>query len=349
MPRNPNLVAVLVSDHAPLFETSVPLSVFGVDRQDTGGPSYSVVAVTADEQPLSTTGNLRLAGLQPLHTTRRAGVVVVPSWRDPTKAPPSQLLDELRSAHRDGAIIMGLCLGAFVLAAAGLLDGHRTATHWHWATLLQEMYPDVQVDATALYVDSGQVITSAGTAAGLDACLHLVRRQHGAAAANAVARRMVVAPHRAGGQAQFVNAVADNPPGFELADEMTINGLLAWIGDHLQEQITVADMARRLHISRRTLDRNFRAVTGSSPLQWLLYQRVQAAQQLLETTDLPIDAVATATGFNTGLSLRAHFKRTLGIAPQHYRQTFGQMPSSVRPGVTQPRAQASTSAAPDAA
>lgn len=329
MPRNPNLVAVLVSDRAPLFETSVPLSVFGVDRSDTGAPSYTVVAVTADEQAVTTTGNIQLAGLRPLRSARRAGIIVVPSWRDPADPPPPQLLDELHRAHRDGAIIMGLCLGAFVLAAAGLLDHRRASTHWHWASLLQQMHPHVQVDATALYVDEGQIITSAGTAAGLDACLHLVRREHGAAAATALARRMVVAPHRAGGQAQFVNAIENNQPSTGVVEDTTISGLLSWISNHLQEQLTVQEMAQRLNVSRRTLDRKFRSVTGTSPLQWVLHQRVQASQQLLETTNLSVDAIAAAVGFNTSLSLRTHFKRTIGVAPQHYRQTFGQPPQTV--------------------
>ncbi len=316
------MVAVVVSDGAPLFETSVPLSVFGVDRSDTGGPRYQVVAVTADSGAIQTTGGLQLSGLQPLKAARRAGIVIVPSWRDLEDPPPPPLLEELRLAYREGATVVGLCLGAFVLAAAGLLDHRRATTHWHWALLFAQLYPLVELDAAALYVDEGQIITSAGTAAGLDACLHLLRREHGAAAAAAVARRMVAAPHRAGGQAQFAPTIEIGSRGSSGDGE--IGELLYWMTGHLGQQISVAAMARRLNTSRRTFDRAFRGATGASPLQWLLRERVMAAQQLLETSDLSVEAIAFAVGFGGVLSLRTHFKRLVGVTPQGYRQAFGQ-------------------------
>ena len=315
--RRADTVAVVVSDGSPLFETAVPLSVFGVDRIDTGGPDYSVLAVAAEPGSVSTTGGLALGALQPLAAMDRAGVVVVPSWRDPREEPPAPLLEALRRAHDDGAIILGLCLGAFVVAATGLLDDRRATTHWRWAELFRDRFPRVDLDPAVLYVDEGQLITSAGTAAGIDACLHLVRRERGATAAAAVARRMVVPPHRSGGQAQFIDAMeVGHAAGGPMSE------LLAWGVAHLGEDITVDQMARKVHMSRRTFDRQFRALVGSSPLQWLLHQRIVAAQQLLESTRLPVDAVAQKVGFATAISLRPHFHRLVGVSPQRYRQAF---------------------------
>ena len=318
MARNPSIVAVVVTDGAPLFETSVPLSVFGIDRSDTGGPAYTVIPIAADRRNATTTAGVVLGRLRPLSAMDEAGMVIVPTWRHPAEPAPPRLLDALRRAHQDGAIVVGLCLGAFVLAAAGLLDGRRATTHWRWTGLFQEKFPQVRLDPSVLYVDEGKVITSAGTAAGLDACLHLLRRERGAREAAAVARRMVVSPHRAGGQAQFIDSM-----GLGRATEGPMGELLAWAIRHLDKQITVEQMARRLNTSRRSFDRQFRAVAGVSPLQWLLHQRVLAAQQLLETTDLGIDAVAHKVGFATAVSLRPHFRRTVGVSPQQYRQAFG--------------------------
>jgi transcriptional regulator GlxA family with amidase domain len=317
MSRNPNVVAVVVADGAPIFETAVPLSVFGVDRSDTGVPPYTVVPVSADDREAVSTGGIALGRLRRLEEADQAGIVIVPTWRDPRQPPPERLLHALRACHDDGAIVVGLCLGAFVLAAAGLLDGRRATTHWVWAGLFSERFPRVRFDPTVLYVDEGRVITSAGSAAGLDACLHLVRRENGARAAAAIARRMVVPPHRAGGQAQFIDSmelghVAAGPLG----------ELLAWMVAHLDQDIAVEQLAARLNVSRRTLDRQFRAVTGTSPLRWLLHQRVIAAQQLLETTDLSIDEVARKAGFAGAVSMRPHFHRTVGISPLQYRQAF---------------------------
>jgi transcriptional regulator GlxA family with amidase domain len=259
-----------------------------------------------------------LGQLQPLDAAGAAGVIIVPAWRAPFEPPPQRLLQVLRDAYEDGAIVAGLCIGAFVLAAAGLLDGRRATTHWLWAPLFRERFPAVEFDPAVLYVDEGRLITSAGTAAGLDACLHLVRRERGARAAAAVARRMVVAPHRAGGQAQFVDSmeISQNTEG-------PMGELMAWAVAHLNEEITVARLAARLNVSRRTFDRQFRGVTGESPLRWLVHQRIIAAQQLLETTRLTIDAVARNVGFASAISMRPHFRNQVGVSPQQYRQAFG--------------------------
>jgi transcriptional regulator GlxA family with amidase domain len=318
MRPNPYLVAVVVADQAPIFETAVPLSVFGVDRSHAGAPAYSVMPVSADGRDAISTGGIALGRLRPLEEAAEAGIVIVPTWRDPQDPPPERLLQVLRACYDEGAIVVGLCLGAFVLAAAGLLDGRRATTHWVWAGLFSQRFPQVRLDPAVLYVDEGQVITSAGTAAGLDACLHLVRRERGARAAAAIARRMVVPPHRAGGQAQFIDSMELNH-----VTQGPLGDLLAWMVANLDQEITVDQLAARLNVSRRTFDRQFHAVTGTSPLRWLLHQRVVAAQQLLETTDLPIDEVARNAGFTNAVSLRPHFHRKVGISPLQYRQTFG--------------------------
>lgn len=309
---------MLLADGAPLFETAIPFGVFGVDRSDAAGLSFTVIPVAATRRARMTAG-LAVGGLQPLSAIAEAGVVVVPSWPDPDRRPPVSVTRQLRTCGEDGAIIIGLCVGAFVLAAAGLLDGKRATTHWRRADQLQAMYPLVDVQPDALYVDQGQIITSAGTAAGLDACLHLIRREHGATAATAIARRMVVAPHRAGNQNQFIEPAPTN-----LDNLNDLQGLQAWMLANLNQHITVDQLAARANLSRRSLDRHFRKTTGTSPVQWLLHQRIQAAQQLLETTDLHIDTIARRVGFTTAIALRPHFKRALGISPRTYRQSFRQ-------------------------
>src|ERR1700712_4477926 len=233
--RQPDRVAVLVFDRCALFETSVPLSVFGVDRTDTGAPAFETRAVACESAPLTTTTGIEIGATEDLAWAETAGVLVVPTWRDPDELPPGPVLDALRKAHDEGALLIGLCLGAFVLAAAGLLDGRGAATHWCHAEKLAAMYPSVSVDPTVLYVDEGRVITSAGTAAGLDACLHVVRREYGAEAATAIARRMVVSPHRSGGQAQFIERpVAPNQTESEFSD------VLRWALENLSTDLDVA-------------------------------------------------------------------------------------------------------------
>ncbi len=295
----------------------MPISVFGIDRTDTGAPPFALRVVAGDPGPMTTTGGLVIRPPHGLDALDDAGVVVVPTWRDVDENPPGEALDRLREAHTGGATIVGLCLGAFVLAAAGLLDGRPATTHWRYAPALARRYPAIDVDASVLYVDDGDILTSAGTAAGIDACLHLVRREFGAEAAAAIARRMVVPPHRAGGQAQYVEA-----PVVSSERAGPFDDVMAYAIAHLDEDVTVEDLAERVFMSRRSFDRRFRDVCGTSPLQWLLHQRVLRAQQLLETTDLGIDVVAGKVGFSSGIALRPHFRRMVGVAPQAYRRAF---------------------------
>jgi transcriptional regulator GlxA family with amidase domain len=230
-----------------------------------------------------------------------------------------KLIQALQRAHRRGARIASLCSGAFVLAYAGLLDGKRATTHWMHSAALADRFPAIDVDPSVLYVDEGDVLTSAGTAAGIDLCLHMVRQDHGAEVANVYARRMVVPPHRDGGQAQFLEAPVPKCDGDDV-----ISPTMAWAIEHLDAAITVDDLAARAVVSPRTYARRFKATTGTTPLQWLLQQRLAAAQRLLETTDLGVELVAERSGFGTAAVLRIHFNRNLGVAPLAYRQTFRQ-------------------------
>jgi transcriptional regulator GlxA family with amidase domain len=242
--------------------------------------------------------------------------VIVPGWADVDVPPPRDLVAALRAAHEEGARIVSLCTGAFVLAGAGLLDGRRATTHWAHTDVLAGRYPAVLVDPDVLYVDNGTVLTSAGKAAALDLCLHLVRLDHGSAIANTVARRLVVPPHRAGGQAQFVTAPVPDQ------DDHPLTALFPWIIERLDQPLTVEDLARQAGMSSRHLGRHFRAATGTTPLQWLLAQRIRRAQELLEKTDDDIDTIAKSTGMGTATTLRRHFNRTLGVPPDTYRRTF---------------------------
>ncbi len=317
MGRDGSAIAVLMFDGAPMFEMSVPISVFGIDRTASGAPAFTVLPVAAEPGTLTSTSGVELLAPYGLDALGRAGIIIVPSWRDPLELPPTSVIEALQAAHADGAVLVGLCMGAFVLAATGVLDGRRAATHWFHAATLAARYPEVKVDASVLYVDEGDIVTSAGTAAGLDACLHLVRRAWGSEAAAAIARRMVTPPHRGGTQAQYIDQPVPEPAaGDDLAEVMT------YVLEHLDEPLDVGVLAARANLSRRQFDRRFRSRTGSSPLQWLLQQRITHAQRLLEQTDLTVDSIARHVGLSGAVSLRPGFHRLVGVSPQQYRDTF---------------------------
>lgn len=262
-------------------------------------------------------GGLELTAPYGLEAISRAGTVVVPAWRSITSPPPVEALDALRRAHEEGARIVGLCTGAFVLAAAGLLDGRPATTHWMYAPTLAKRYPSVHVDPRELFVDDGDVLTSAGTAAGIDLCLHIVRSDHGTEAAGALARRLVVPPRRSGGQERYLDRSLPEEIGSDPLAEV-----VAWALEHLHEQFDVETLAARAYMSRRTFDRRFRSLTGSAPLQWLITQRVLQAQRLLETSDYSVDEVAGRCGFRSPVALRGHFRRQLGSSPAAYRAAY---------------------------
>ncbi|GAA3303635.1 helix-turn-helix domain-containing protein [Streptomyces cinereospinus] len=325
--RRKEIVAVLLFSGGPIFESSIPLSVFGIDRQDAGVPRYRLLVCAGEEGPLRTTGGLELTAPHGLEAISRAGTVVVPAWRSITSPPPEDALDALRRAHEEGARIVGLCTGAFVLAAAGLLDGRPATTHWMYAPTLAKRYPSVHVDPRELFVDDGDVLTSAGTAAGIDLCLHIVRTDHGNEAAGALARRLVVPPRRSGGQERYLDRSLPEEIGADPLAEV-----VAWALEHLHEQFDVETLAARAYMSRRTFDRRFRSLTGSAPLQWLITQRVLQAQRLLETSDYSVDEVAGRCGFRSPVALRGHFRRQLGSSPAAYRAAYrARRPQSERP------------------
>lgn len=310
-------IAVIAFNRISPFHLSVPCAVFGEDRRDAGVPRFEVLVCGVEKGAVTTNAGFSLTGLHRLSAVERAGIVIVPSWRDTNELPPPSLLTALRQAAERGVILVGLCLGSYVLAAAGLLDNRRATTHWHWANDLADRYPLVQVDRNVLYVDEGRVITSAGGAAGIDCCLHLLRRLHGAEIASRVARRLVVPPHRQGGQAQYIELPLMQTPAVDRFTEM-----LEWVQERLNEPHTLDAMAARACMSRRTLTRHFRQVTSATVGVWLLNQRLALAQRLLETTGKAIAVVAEESGFGSEAALRMHFNKTFLISPARYRREF---------------------------
>ena len=315
--NRPPTVAVLAFDGMSVFEVGIVTEVFGLPRPEFDFPWYELSICAETPGPLRVVGGATLYAGHGLDTFTAADTVIVPGVPDVHADPSPALVAALRAAHSRGARIMSICSGAFALAGAGLLDGRRATTHWRYAEALRARHPSVQVDADVLYLDDGDVLTSAGSAAGLDLCLHVVRRDHGPAVANAVARRLVVQPHRDGGQAQFVEApVADDPEDTRVARSME------WALAHLAEPITVAVLAAGAHMSARTYLRHFARATGTTPIRWLIDQRVQASLALLETTTTPIDTVATAVCFETAVTYRHHFTQTMHTSPSAYRRAF---------------------------
>ena len=301
------------------FELSVGHEVFGLDRSELVDPWFEYRVVAAGQHPIAVTnGSWTISTPYRLADLADADTILVPAWYSFDAPTDPAVLDALRAAHRRGARIISVCSGAFLLAEAGLLDGRRATTHWQYTGRLAERFPAIDVDPDVLYVESGDgIYTSAGTAAGIDLCLHIVRLDHGADVANAVARRMVVPAHRDGGQSQFVAAPVPEEP-----DDDTLSPTLDWAVAHLDEPLTVEDLARRALMSPRTFARRFRAATGTTPLQWLLRQRILHAQQLLESTQLPVELIAHRCGFGSATALRVHFRRATGTSPLAYRRTF---------------------------
>ena len=312
-----HVVAAIAFDGISPFHLSVPCVVFGEDRSDGGVPAFDFRVCAAEPGPLSTTAGFSIAATHGLDALAEADTIIVPSWRDPQEQPPADLLDALRAAHARGAQLVGLCLGAFVLAAAGLLDGRPATTHWAWAAEFARRYPLVKVDPDVLYLDDGDVLTSAGTAAGLDCCLHVVRKLCGAQSANYIARRLVVPPHRQGGQAQYVQQPM--PPNVR-GDRLS--ALLDWVNGSLDAPHTLDALAQRAAMSRRTFTRHFKAATGTTVGAWLLAQRLARAQQLLESTDQSVEAIAGMAGFGSTASLRQHFADAFRTSPSAWRREF---------------------------
>ncbi|WDV56384.1 helix-turn-helix domain-containing protein [Streptomyces coeruleorubidus] len=322
-------VAVVVTEEIgvpswDLYELSIPCTVFGKPQPDLADPWYDLrlcgTGAGSEGHGAADGHGLSLRTRYGLDDLVGADTVIVPSVPDPCveegRPLPRELIEALRRAHDAGARMVSLCTGAFALAEAGLLDGRRATAHWMHTAQLAERYPKVQVDASVLYVDDGDVLTSAGLTAGLDLCLHLVRRDLGAHVANQLARRMVVPAHRPGGQAQFIEL------SVPASDDAGLAPVLEWARANLDRPLTVADLARRAAMSPRTFYRRLHAATGTTPLQWLLDQRLGRARSLLESTDLPIEKVGELSGLGTANNLRHHFLRHLGVSPGDYRRAF---------------------------
>jgi len=311
-----NVAAVVLPDTSP-FELGVICEVFGTDRRAQGVTSFDFAVCSATPgQPIETKSGFELTTNYDWARLRTADLIAVsPSGPPPDGYDPT-LLAELRAAVDRGAWVMSLCSGAFVLGAAGLLDGRRCTTHWMYVDALVDAYPEAKVETDALFVEDGRVITSAGTAAGIDACLHLVRRELGTDTANKIARRMVVPPQRAGSVRQYVEA-----PIPDISVD-TLEPILAWALEHLDQELSVRTLAARAHMSPRTFARRFVDETGDTPLQWILHQRVLHARRLLENSPFSVEDVASRCGFGTAAALRRHFGRVLGTSPTSYRHTF---------------------------
>jgi transcriptional regulator GlxA family with amidase domain len=310
-----HIVGLAITEHAPIFEVAVPAEVFGINRPDLADPWYQLRICGPRRGAIPLAGGFSVDADATFEALESVDTVIVAACSNVHAAVHPALAAAVRAAFVRGARIASICSGAFVLAEAGVLD-HRTATtHWMHAEELHRRYPAVKVNPLVLYEGDGRVFTSAGTAAGIDLCLELVRIDHGAAVANRLARRLVVAPHRAGGQAQYV----DSP--LPRADD-SLGDVMDWAVGHLEQRLTLVDLAIQGGLSVRTLARRFRATTGTSPRQWLLAQRIRRAQELLETTDTSVERVSELVGFGSPASLRSHFARQLGITPSAYRQTF---------------------------
>jgi len=315
--RRHRVVSVIVDGMTP-FEPSVSSEVFDIDRSDELGiPWYQHRFVTPRPGRVRLRGGFDLHVDHDLSALARADTIVIPGWCGSTVPIDDELAEPLRRAHARGARLVSFCTGAFALAGAGLLDGRRATTHWERAAALAEGFPAVDVDPSVLYVEDGSIFTSAGSAASIDLALHLVRRDFGAEVANYLARDLVVPPHRDGGQAQFIDA-----PIPACADTDPLASTIDWALAHLDEDLPIERLAAQATMSVRTFIRRFRQATGTTPHRWLIHQRVAAAQRLLETTDLPVERVAEASGFGTAASLRAHFQRQVHCSPQAYRNTF---------------------------
>lgn len=314
-------VVGLCLDGIVAFDLTAPAQAFGLAAAADGSPHYEFSTCSVDGGPVRTTSGFAIAPEAGLRALANAGTVVVPGYAGILAPPPAPALAALRRAAARGARVLSVCTGAFALAHAGLLDGRRAATHWAWADELARRFPAVTVDPEVLFVDEGAVMTSAGLSAGIDLSLHAIRKDHGAACGERVARHMVAPPHRDGGQAQFIERPAVPAPG-------SLEPTRRWASERLGEPLDVAAMASHAGVSPRTFARRFREETGTTPLQWLLGQRVLESRRLLEESDLPVETIAWRCGFGTAASLRDHFRRATATTPTAYRRAFSGLESA---------------------
>jgi AraC family transcriptional regulator, transcriptional activator FtrA len=313
---NQHLVVALAYDQLCTFELGCVIEIFALPRPELNVPWYEFTVCSIERGPIRAAGGLLVSVPHKPKLLEVADTIIIPGWRDLDAPPPAKLLARLRAAHERGTRICTICSGVFLLAATGLLDGRTVTTHWKYNDQLSRMYPQVRVEANALYIDDGKIITAAGSAAGLDMMLHLIRSDHGTKVANLVARRLVIPPHRSGGQAQFLPSPVQRETG-------RLSRLMDWIRSHPTDLHTLESMAQRALMSTRTLQRKFQEATGMTPVAWVVSVRVGIARELLESSSAQIADVAAQTGFGSEESFRRHFRLIVGISPGLYRNQFG--------------------------
>ena len=311
------LVAALLHEKVATFELGIVAEIFGLPRPEMGPDWYRFITVAEEQRPLRATGGLLVHPEAGLEVLARASTIVIPGWRTDGVSPSPAVKEALSDAYAKGSRLVSICSGAFLLAACGFLAGRRATTHWLYADQLQALHPDIEVNPNVLYVDEDRILTSAGSAAGVDLLLHIVRKDFGAKAANEIARRMVMAPHRDGGQAQFI----ERPVPAHANDRL--GSLLAAVKLRPAERWTIGRMARRVAMSRRTFVRRFQESTGMSPGEWVIVTRLEAARFLLESSRTGLDEISAGCGFGSAAALRHHFRRRLGLTPTGYRAQFG--------------------------
>lgn len=310
------LVVALVYDGLCAFEFACAAEVFGLSRPELDRDWYRFETCALQRRPVRGQYGMQITAAGDLDHLTTAGTVIVPGWAGIDAPVPAPIVDALRQAHARGARLLSICSGAFVLAATGLLDGRRATTHWRYAAALQQRHPAIRIDPDVLYVDEGQLLTSAGSAAGLDLCLYLVRRDHGPDIANQVARRLVIPPHRDGGQAQFVERPVQK------RERDALSPLMDTMRRRIDKALSLAELARMAAMSERTFIRRFKEATGTTPADWLTVIRLDRARELLESSSHSIDSIAEQTGFGTATTMRHHFRRKLGTNPTAYRSRF---------------------------
>lgn len=317
MQPNPGLVAILAYDGLCTFEFGIAVEIFGLARPEFDFAWYTHRIVAVDKGPMRASGGIQVLADGGMELLQDARTIIIPGWRDRSAPVPEALLAALRQAHANGARLLSICSGVFVLAASGLLDGHGATTHWRYTRELAERFPKIQVDPDVLYVDSGQLITSAGSAAGIDACLHLVTRDFGTQVANSVARRLVMSPQRTGGQAQFIPTPVSPTPRSDLSRVMQ------WARERLHQPLQVRELANEAAMSERTFLRRFTEANGQSPKTWLQHERLARARELLESTREQTEQIALRCGYNSVESFRVAFRSVVGVPPSVYRERFG--------------------------
>jgi AraC family transcriptional activator FtrA len=314
--RKKHLVVALAYDGLCTFEFGCTVELFALNRPELGVTWYDFAVCSAERGALRAAGGIEVRVPNSIALLDKADTIVIPGWRDADEPPPPALVKKIRAAYDRGARICTICSGVFILAAAGILEGKTVTTHWRYAEKLHKRYPGVTVEPNALYVDQGQILTSAGSAAGLDMLLHLVRRDYGAKVANMVAQRLVIPPHREGGQAQYL------PRPMPSDERNRLSKLLDWARTHLDQEHTLESLAERASMSPRTLQRQFKETVGCAPYEWLVRERVAMAKDLLQAGRQPLPRVAESVGFKSQETFRHHFRRITGTSPAAYRNNF---------------------------